>query len=304
MTRVSDIGTYSQTLTNLRATQNRIDLLTTQAATGYLSTRYSGVAGSSRQLVNLESSLSRMDQYKTNNQSVQLRLQTMEQSTTKLLEVATSLKTLLTNALNNQNAADMALQETTENMLAEAARQLNAKLGDRYLFAGSRIDAEPVDLASYATPPGAYPSAADTSYYQGDSIRLTTQAAENYDVAYGATANEPAFEQLMRALKLTNTASVNPVDRARLNEALDLVNQAIQGIPDITSRIASSQISLDKVTSDNDDLKVYVKQSIVDITAIDVTEVMTRLTQDQTLLQASYMTISTLSQLNLASYLR
>jgi hypothetical protein len=31
---------------------------------------------------------------------------------------------------------------------------------------------------------------------------------------------------------------------------------------------------------------------------------MTRLTQDQTLLQASYMTISTLSQLNLASYLR
>ncbi len=304
MTRVSDIGTYSQTLTNLRDTQNRIDTLTTQAATGYVSTRYSGIAANSRQLVNLESSLSRMTQYKTNNQAVQLRLQTMEQSTTKLVEVATNLKTLLTNALNNNNAQDMALQDTTGNMLAEASRQLNAKLGDRYLFAGNSIDAPPVDLAAYATPANSYPSAADTSYYQGDATRLTTQAAEDYTVSYGATADEPAFEQLMRSLKLANTATLDPLDRDRLNDALDLVNEAIQGIPDITSRIASAQTALDKVTTDNDDLKIYITQSVTDITSIDVTEVMTRLTQDQTLLQASYMTISSLSKLNLASYLR
>jgi|LNFM01.1.fsa_nt_gb flagellar hook-associated protein 3 FlgL len=304
MTRVSDIGTYGQTLSNLRNTQNRIDTLTVQASTGYVSTRYSGVAANSRQLISLESNLSRMSQYKTNNQSVQLRLQTMEQSTTKLVEVATNLKTFLTNALNNENAGDMALTETTDNMLAEASRQLNAKIGDRYLFAGTRIDTAPVDLTSYTTPPTTTPSTADTSYYTGDSTRLTTQAAENYDVSYGATADEPGFEKLMRALKLTNTVTMDPLDRARLNDALDLVNQAIQEIPDITSRIASAQTVLDKVTTDNDDLKVYLNQSVTDITGIDVTEVMTRLTQDQTLLQASYMTISSLSKLNLASYLR
>ncbi len=304
MTRVSDIGTYGQTLSNLRNTQNRIDTLTVQAGTGYVSTRYSGVAANSRQLISLESNLSRMSQYKTNNQSVQLRLQTMEQSTTKLVEVATNLKTFLTNALNNENASDMALTETTDNMLAEASRQLNAKIGDRYLFAGTRIDTAPVDLASYTTPPTTTPSTADTSYYTGDSTRLTTQAAENYDVSYGATADEPGFEKLMRALKLTNTVTMDPLDRDRLNDALDLVNQAIQEIPDITSRIASAQTVLDKVTTDNDDLKVYLNQSVTDITGIDVTEVMTRLTQDQTLLEASYMTISSLSKLNLASYLR
>jgi flagellar hook-associated protein 3 FlgL len=304
MTRVSDIGTYSQTLSNLRDTQNRIDTLTVQAGTGFVSTRYSGVAANSRQLINLESSLSRMTQYKTNNQSVQLRLQTMEQSTTKLLDVASSLKTFLTNALNNTNAGDMALKETTDNMLAEASRQLNVKLGDRYLFSGSRIDTPPVDLASFGTPANTYPSAADTSYYDGDAVRMTTQAAENYDVSYGATADEPAFEKLMRALKLTNTVTTDPLDRDRLNNALDLVNQAIQEIPDVTSRIGSAQNVLDKVTTDNDDLKVYLKQSVTDITGVDVPEVMTRLTQDQTLLQASYMTISSLSQLNLASYLR
>lgn len=303
-TRVSDIGTYTQTLSNLRDTQNRIDNLGAQAATGYVSTRYSGVAGNSRQLVNLESSLSRMDQYKTNNQNVQLRLKTMEQSTSSLVSLSTNLKTLLTNALNNQNVDDLALTQQANDMLTEAARQLNVKIGDRYLFSGTRIDAEPVDLASFTTPATTYPSAADSSYYQGDSTQLTTQAAENYTVNVGATADEPGFEKLMRALKLTATVTTNPLDRARLNEALDLANQAIQEIPNITSRIASAQTALDNVTTGNEDLKVYLKQSVTDITAIDVTEVMTRLTQDQTLLQASYMTISTLSQLNLASYLR
>lgn len=304
MTRVSDIGQFNQTLSNLRDTQNRIDLLTTQAATGYVSTRYSGIAANSRQLVNLESHMSRIDQYKTNNQAVQLRLQTMEQSTSKLLDIATNLKTFLTNALNNQNVDDLAFNQQTGDMLAEASRQLNVKLGDRYLFGGTQIDAPPVDLASFTTPPTSYPSTADTSYYQGDSVRLTAQAAENYDVAYGATADEPGFENLMRALKLSSTVTTDPLDRDRLNDALDLVNQAIQDIPNITSRIASAQTALDSVTTENDDLKVYLNQSVTDITGIDVTEVMTRLTQDQTLLQASYMTISTLSQLNLASYLR
>lgn len=304
MTRVSDIGTFNMTLSNLRDTQNRMDQLTTQAATGYKTTRYSGIAANSRQLVNLESNLSRMDQYKTNNQNVQLRLKTMEQSTSSLVTVASNLKTLLTNALNNQNVDDLDLQGQTENMLAEASRQLNVKIGDRYLFAGTRIDDAPIDLASFTTPATTYPSTANTSYYQGDSTRLTTQAAENYDVSYGATADEPAFEKLMRALKLAATTTTDPLDRARLNDALDLANQAIQEIPNVTSRIASAQTALDKVTSDNDDLKIYLNQSVTDITSIDVTEVMTRLTQDQTLLQASYMTISSLSKLNLASYLR
>ncbi|HEY4135704.1 MAG TPA: flagellin [Alphaproteobacteria bacterium] len=306
MTRVSDLGQYNQTLSNLRNTQTTIDTLSAQAGTGFKSTTYSGIASGSRQLVSLESALSRNDQYKTNNQTVQLRLQTMEQSTTSLVTLATNFKTLLTNALNNQNVSDLDLSEQTQNMLNEAARQLNAKVGDRYVFSGTKTDTPPVDLndPDFVAPPTSYPSTPDTSYYQGDSTRLSTQAAENYTVNYGATADEPAFEKLVRSLKLASTVTTDPLDRDRLNDALDLVNSAIQDMPNITSRIGAAETALDNVTTGNDDLKVYLNQSVTDITSVNVPETMTRLTSEQTLLQASYMTISTLSQLNLASYLR
>lgn len=307
MTRISDLSQYNQTASNLRDTQNRINDLMIQASTGYKTTRYSGIAAQSRQLVSLEANLSRMAQFKTNNEALLLRLGTMEQSSTKVFDIASQLKTTLTNALNSQNATELPLAQEAQDKLQEVARQLNVKVGDRYLFGGSRIDAAPVDLADpdFLAPPTSYPSAADTSYYQGDDVRLSAQAADDYVVSYGATADEPAFEKVIRALKLVATVTTTPtIDRDRLNDALRLANEAIQEIPDITSRLGTAQNAIASANEDHDDLTTYLEKAVTDITAVDIPQVMTRMTADQTLLEASYMTISTLGRLSLTNYLR
>jgi flagellar hook-associated protein 3 FlgL len=307
MTRVVNLAQHTLILSQIRDAQARMQETQIQMATGYKAQRYSGIAPDARQLVNLESSHTRMEQYQASNKVVDLRLQTMESSTAQVLDAATKLKTLLTNALNASNANDMAIGLQAQNLLNEVAKQLNVKIGDRYLFSGSKTDTPPVNLSApgYSAPPTTYPSVADTGYYQGDGVVLSTRAADDYDLNYGVTADEPAFEKTIRALQLAATVTTSPtLDRDRLNDALGLVNDAINGLPTIRSRIGAAQNALDSANEDHADMMTYMEQSIVQITSVDVTEAASRMASDQLMLQASYMTISQLSQLSLANYLR
>ena len=307
MTRVVNLAQHNLIMSYIRDVQTRVQDTQIQMTSGYKSQRYSGIAADARPLVNLESSRARMDQYQANNKTVDLRLQTMETSTAQVLDAATKLKTLLTNAMNGSNANDMAVGMQAQNLLNEVAKQLNVKIGDRYLFAGSKTDTPPVDLSApgYSAPPTIYPSVADTGYYQGDDAVMTTRAADDYDISYGVTANDPAFEKIIRALQLTATVTTTPtLDRNRLQDALSLADAAISGLPTIRSGIGAAQNALETANDDHADMSTYLDQSILNITSVDVPEAASRMASDQLMLQASYMTISQLGQLSLANYMR
>lgn len=306
MTRIASLAQHNLTQSQITSTQKRMQELQIQLSTGQKAMRYSGIAKDSAQLVNLESTRMRTDQYLSGNNTVNLRLQTMELSVAKTFDVATELKTLLVNAINGSNASDLPLNLTATNMMEEVARVLNTKLGDRYLFSGTATSTAPVDLndTDFVPPIGVYPTSADTSYYQGNSTRVSTRVADDFDVAWGVTADEEGFEQLIRALHLTASATTSPPDTNRLQEALSLVNQAVDNIPTIRSRIGANQKSIDNVNESHADLNLYVDETITDIKAVDIPLTVTKLTNDELVLQASFMTVSRLSQLTLTSFLR
>ena len=139
---------------------------------------------------------------------------------------------------------------------------------------------------------------------QGNSTRVSTRVADDFDVSWGATADEEGFEQLIRALNLTASATTSPPDTTRLQEALSLVNQAVDNIPTIRSRIGANQKSIDSANESHADLNLYVDETITDIKAVDIPLTVTKLTNDELVLQASFMTVSRLSQLTLTSFLR
>lgn len=51
------------------------------------------------------------------------------------------------------------------------------------------------------------------------------------------------------------------------------------------------------------DFKQFADQTIGDLSNVDVTQAVTKLSEQQTTLQASYQVLARLSQLNLAQYL-
>ncbi|MDX1486368.1 MAG: flagellin, partial [Alphaproteobacteria bacterium] len=249
----------------------------------------------------------RTDQYLTGNNTITLRLQTMEQSVADAFDIASDLKSLLVNALNAENAAELPLNQSAQDMMNELSRALNAKLGDRYLFSGTATMTAPVDFTdpSFLSPPTVYPSNADTSYFQGNSTKLSAQVADDFDVSWGVTADEPGFEQLVRALHLTATASTSPtIDKLRLQEALVVVNQAIDNLPVIRSRIGSAQLSIEQASDSHNDIALYLDQSISDVKAVDIPLTVTKLTNDQVILEASFMTVSRLASLTLVNFMK
>jgi flagellar hook-associated protein 3 FlgL len=305
VTRVATAAQHDLMMTNIRALQSRVADTMIQASSGKVAQHYAGVAPDSKRLVGLEATDASLKQYVANNTLIDQRLQTMESNTSQLTDIATQLKSLLVQATSSGNAQNMGLDVKAQTLLDQVGSLLNVQVDGRYLFAGSATNTAPVDLSALAAPPSTYPSTADTTYYQGDNVTLSAKAGPNLDISYGVRADEPGYEELIRSLKLVSTAVLSPnPDITRLNEALSVVNSAIQDIPDITAKIGAARAGLTTANAAHSEAQQYVEQNITGISNVDVTDAITRLSADQTNLQASYATIAQLNNVSLLNYLK
>ena len=305
MSRVSDFGQSQLTLFYLTNTQQRLFDTQNSISSGKVAPNFSGLGADSGRYVNLQTSVSRVDQYLKNAQIVDQRMAQMETINGQIFDIASKFKTLLVNGLNANQGADLDINQKAQDFLTQAAGLLNSQLDGRYLFSGSATDTAPVDVnaAGFATPPGVYPTTADTGYYQGNSTKLTARLDESFDMSYGVTADATGYEELIRSLRLAADASVAPQDQNRLEESLRVVNEAIQNIPNITGQIGSTRAAIESITNKHTDFKQFADKAIGDLANVDVAKAVTVLTEDQTTLQASYQVVAQLSHLSLSNFL-
>jgi len=306
MSRVSNFAENQLTLFYLSNTQQKLVDTQNQISTGKVADSFAGIGSDSSRLVSLQSTETRVNQYVSNANIVDQRLASMETDTSQIFSIASKFKTLLVNGLNADQSNDLNLGQQAQNLLDQVTGLLNSQLDGRYLFAGSATDTAPVDMnaAGFASPPSVYPTSADTGYYQGNDTKLSARIDDNYDLTYGVTADSSGFEELIRSLRLTTSANLGPPqDQNRLEEALRVVNQAIQDIPDITGQIGSARAAIQTTISKHTDFTQFADQAIGDISNVDVTKAVTILSEQQTTLQASYQVVARLSQLSLSQYL-
>lgn len=303
MDRVTNLAQHLRTSSLIQDTQGRILDLNTQIASGRTAQEYEGVARDAGRLLSLENFHGRVTQYVDNNNLIEGRLQTMEGNVAQIFDVMSDFKTLLVDALNSDNAADLNMTVQAQDAFNEVAALLNGQLDGRYLFAGSRTDTAPVDPTglplSYTVPTT---NGASAGYYQGDTLNLQIRAADNFTVTYGVTADELGFEQAIRALDVVIKGA--PTDRATLDHALAVTNEALDNIPDIRTAIGLSRETLSETNSKHSDFLLFTEQSIGEIENADIAEVVTKLNEAQTTLDASFLTLSRLNQNTLLNFLR
>jgi len=303
MTRVANFAQHERNLAHILNTQERLRTGQLQVSSGKRSETFSGISSDARRLVNVEAAHIRTTQYISNNNLIDQRMQVMETNVSQAFELITEYKTLLINALNADNSSDLALPIQTQSMLSEMTALLNVEDDGRFLFAGTRTDTRPVDLAGL---PGTYtlPTADGDSigYYQGDTTALTVQADENFTVAYGITAAEVGFERAIRAMHMVQIGP--PGDRATLDAALAVTNQAIDAVSDIRTRIGASRAALENVNTRLTEFQLFSEKTISDLENTDITEVITQMNADQVAMEASFSIIARLSDLSLTRFIR
>ncbi len=299
MTRVSQLAQQQLTLNNVLNTQERIQEAEIQIATGKKARNYAGIAEDATRLVSLESVATRTQQFNKNNTVVEGRLERMDSAVASMGDAITELRRTLIQALSDSSSNEVRVADIAQNLLDTVTGQLNAKLNGRFLFSGSMTNTQPVtvpvpDPSTFGVP--------EANYYNGDSIQLTARIDETATIAYGITGDRTAFQEAIAALKGA-IEGANTNNRTLMNASLQLAESASQGLAGLRAEIGSDLKTLTQASARNDSFSVFVEGVISDIENVDVPATVSRLANDQNVLEASFLTLSRVASLTLVDFL-
>lgn len=300
---VNRVATFAYTNTmiseNMRL-QTKYSDINTQISSGLKSQSYKGIARDSQYLMAVESSIDKLEAYNANGNTTLATVNTMYSTMGLIDELANSMLGNITAALGGNQVSASVLTSQAQSGLDEVSSLLNMKIAGRYMFSGSDIDTEPVDLTDPLWIAQTPPSVANSSYYQGNSTINNVQISETLTVNYGITADNAAFEELFRAYNLVFN---NPTNRTALEEASGLVQSAIDDIANLRGVLSTQAKSIEDQIDKNLEDMTYLKELSSSIKEVDLPSASVSLTEVQGQLEAAYSASVRILNLSLVNYL-
>lgn len=296
--RVGDTAQTYRVSQALQQMQGRLRDVQTAIASGKAADRYADMPGNAGLLLRAQDERAQSTAFVAQNERLLDRLQASDGALGSIGNVAERMRSLLVNRLDAATGGSVPLDTEVTSALEEIEARLNLKVEGRHVFAGSRTDTAPVELP---WPPA---MAADASlYYNGDDVRVAARVGRDVELDHGVTAADGSFAQLISALGQAYEAHGSN-DRAGLESALVDLTAAIDGIASLRGEMGAKAARLESITESHRSTILYLDQTIDRFEATDMPAALSRLAQDQANLEATYMTVSRLSSLSLADYLR
>jgi flagellin-like hook-associated protein FlgL len=199
---------------------------------------------------------------------------------------------------------------------------LNQKVGERYLYSGTRYDQEPVtDITALPVPPtetapylatGNTVPAYDADYDPMDPTALVPAANTNASAAidssstltYGITSNEDGFQQVIMGLRWAYAATQDPANYESYMATAN--NLLTTGLSNVRATHTSSTNAYNRLETAESLIEQNVSSLLSqsdDISKVDLNEVSVKITTLEAQLQASYSATSIMLQLSLTNYI-
>lgn len=298
--RVATFATSERMLSTAMRIQAKTSELQMQEASGYKATDYGGLGTSAKQVLDLESTLSRSQSYSSAASEASNRVEVMYDALSGITDLLTSFRSELTSMMSTDasEASLESLSSIAQSNLEELTSLLNTNYEGRYLFAGDNTEVAPVDLSAYSTDI----DTESTDYYTGNSSVLSVQVARDQTVSYGITADESAFEQAIRVL--SSVAAGGTVSSEDLQEAYDMVTSALDATTALQTTLSGKASTIERAINRQSEYQSQLEATISGLKDADVTAVAVQLSTYQTQLEAAYAAIGKIQSLSLADYLR
>ncbi|PWC58279.1 hypothetical protein TSH7_09225 [Azospirillum sp. TSH7] len=127
---------------------------------------------------------------------------------------------------------------------------------------------------------------------------------DNLNLTYGVSADDKAFQTLVKAMQLVRTAAANPGKWTEYStQAREMLTQATDQIRSIHAKVASDAATLETTKNAHTDSIATVTDRIAKIEGIDQTEVAARLSSAMNVQQATYTVAGQTQKLSLLNYL-
>ncbi len=182
MARIGTLATNTVLINQLFETTRRLQNEQIQLSSEKVSQTYSGIAAESQRLVTYENAVTALNQFVTNNGAIQTRLDiassALEAIQDTIADFEGELQRFQASAVKDRAAADH-LQNAAFRAMANLSTYLNTEADGRFIFAGGRVDRQPVELPYSSL-------AAFQAAFNGSTVTYpTTRSAqlENFSLA-------------------------------------------------------------------------------------------------------------------------
>ncbi|MCF8480711.1 MAG: flagellin [Rhodospirillum sp.] len=301
--RVSTSTMTSVLLSQAMKTQAEYNQTITEQASGLKRDSYVGLNGSAGLSVSLSSDLATSEALVTRSETAQTQVETAYGAISSIIDIVQSALVDITGAINGTTDTTDSLQESAQGWMEDVADLLNTDVGDVYVFAGAGGASAPVDLADTDYDPTADTTTADTGYYQGSASTTTIMVDGSIGLEYGITADDPAFEQTLRALSILANMTTDPVDTDALREAYALLDSANGDLGEVQESLSTQSDRLDTVIDQQTEFQLYAESALESVQSVDVAEATAKASEQEVILQASFSALSSFLNLSLMDYL-
>jgi flagellin-like hook-associated protein FlgL len=299
----STLATLASQLTSGKKSENLNDYNTTDA----------------RRMLDLRNVVTKRESYISAIDAVKPRLDAYDKTLEGMSKITTQVQRLINEANTPELATSGAIESQIEGYMTQLEAYLNQKVGDRYIYSGSRYTTVPAgDIESLPLPPAeTYPVTSptlppwDTQRIAGTTTnaagwaQLSTTVDDGFSVTYGVRSTEEGIQELVQGLRWALAAVRNPTNynTYMTNARTELTNAQVN-IRELQSAVATNSNTLEETKRLHQKLISDAKQSVQDIQYVDINEVATKVTFYQTQLQASYSVTANIASLSILSYLR
>ena len=193
MTRISSLASNTLLVNQLLKVQSRLFDLETQVSSEKVSQDYKGIAIDSQRLISVENASSSLSKFIDNNNQMNTRLSIVDSALTGIRELIDDFRKNLdiyAAGATKDSTQVSTIQDAAFRSLKSIEDLLNTEIDGRFLFAGSRVDTEPVDF-------GLTSVAAFQAKYDGSAVAYpTTRDAQLEDFSFSANSTTDAANWL------------------------------------------------------------------------------------------------------------
>jgi flagellar hook-associated protein 3 FlgL len=339
----SQLGRQLGLTRNISLLNTMLNQQTQQLSSGLKLDGLIGVSSQAQELGDLKSQLGTVQNYSSGVQTALNRVNLYSVSIENIIDLATNAQSMMIENRDPAFAATSAPAVQANSLLDQISTILQVKDGDRYLFAGTNYNSNPLGVTplssipttyaagavpgtdyttftpaanAAAVPPTPYATAADyylstsgtvQGYFDSNQVQLYVNDGEQ--MSYGVSAAADGFQTLIDAVVRFRDAAADVTTdpdnyEARVDDARNQLNTAISQLKTIASANGYNQQRLTEIQTQQSDVEDTLKIRFGKIQDVDPAEVSTTISNLQTSLQASYYITNSMLNLSLINYLK
>lgn len=335
-TSISTMGQQNSIIARIKQMQTDMVGYQQQISTGVKHQDFKGYGIDSLRIQRYRADLASIESFTYNIDLAQSNIQQMDSAISESMKQAGNVLDAISVQMQKGSEFDLeAVKNAASTALQIIEANMNSRLGDRYLFAGSDVSNKPYTGAASATSnvqaritdwldgtttTADFISGIDgmTDSQSGFSTSLQSaksiyaRADDGFEVDYTILANSDGFKNVVNGLRTLSNIEI-PAEGADVPSSddfytvLDAMYRTLQtgvdGLRADSGKIASSAQVLDSIKQNHLNDRQNLQRTLEDTEAADTTDAVIKFQTLQTQLAASYQVTAILSQLSLARVL-